>query len=116
MQINDVKNIYLINHNKNNKLFVFSEINKDDRLRYNYYILSIKKERKPIIIETNNILNFLKDNKTKMIPISKNDNIYPIFEAAFYDAKKLKITNINPIVLSTKWKKETNNAHKIKKD
>jgi hypothetical protein len=86
-----IKNIYLLNTADHLKLFIYSEVNDKDPLRYNYYILSIRKNAKPIVFESSRILQALKDNKSKIIKISPDDELHNTFNIALKNAKKIKL-------------------------
>lgn len=92
MSCDNINNIYLMQTSNNQRLFIFSEVNQNDSLRYNYYVLSID-NNKVEVIEYRSILQVLNNTDSKIIKITPKDKLYEIFKLALYNAKRVKIDN-----------------------
>lgn len=94
MSCDNINNIYLMRTSNNQRLFIFSEVNQNDSLRYNYYVLSID-NNKVEVIEYRSILQVLNNTDSKIIKITPEDELYEIFKLALYNAKRVRIDNNN---------------------
>ena len=79
MSSDNINNIYLMRTSNNQRLFIFSEVNQNDSLRYNYYVLSID-NNKVEVIEYRSILQVLNNTDSKIIKITPEDELYEIFK------------------------------------
>ena len=91
MENSNIKNIFLINTDSQIKTFVFSVWNPDDSLKFDYYLLYLKKGTNPTLIKTNNILESLEKSNSRIIKIDKDDELYTFFINSLQNAKSINL-------------------------
>ena len=88
-----IRNIYLMNIGPNSKMFIFSVADPNNSLKYDYYLLNLRKGAKPNIIKANNILQSLNSYDKKIIRIQEGDDLYNFFRSSLNRAKKINFKN-----------------------
>ena len=71
-----IKGLYELQTTKKNRAIVFSVINKDDSLRYEYYMLIIDRKGNRIFSKVKNPILLARENKLSIQRVSQSSEAY----------------------------------------